>query len=336
MTQYETPEKSPQAVSRLGLYLPTGLLLLFVLCWSGFWLYAAKKADEGLSAWLAAEKVGGRNWECIGKNIGGYPFRIELRCDAVKFSSALMKANLGQLNAATQIYSPKLVLADISGPLQIDSAGVGNLFNWSNLRISLRFGRELERLSMSFTEFRAGERADDIGIRAKNFEFHLRTDTERPAEEQAADFVVSMNEIRAPTLDTFFGNQDTGSLSLSGSLTRIWNLRAGSWQSTLENWRAQNGQITLDAGHIAKGSFILEGKGTLVLDPARRLQGELIAGARGIGPVISRFVSGNAAQLAGALLDRKDGSMVQLPLRFQDGRISFGPVRTGPILTPLY
>jgi hypothetical protein len=61
-----------------------------------------------------------------------------------------------------------------------------------------------------------------------------------------------------------------------------------------------------------------------------------MVGARGIGPLISRFVSGNAAQLAGALLDRKDGSLVQLPLRMQEGRMSFGPLRTGPILAPLY
>ncbi|MEN9708755.1 MAG: hypothetical protein RIQ68_1163 [Pseudomonadota bacterium] len=336
MTQYETPETAPQAVSRLGLYLPTGLLLLLAIGWSGFWFFASNKADDAFSTWIASEKAGGRTWECAGKEIGGYPFRIELHCASIKFSTAQMKADLGAIHAATQIYSPKLLLADVSGPLQINSAGVQNVFSWTNMRVSLRFNGALERLSMNVADFKAGEAADSAFLSAKMVEFHLRTDTARPSEDKATDVVMNMNDLRAPGLDALVGNPDTTTINFSGTITQALGLRVGNWQSALENWRSQNGQIFLENGRLAKGLFSIEGKGTLGLDPAHRVQGDLMVGARGVGPIISRFVSGNAAQLAGALLERKDGSVVQLPLRMQDGRVSFGPLRTGPILAPLY
>jgi hypothetical protein len=336
MTQYETPEKAPQAVSRLGLYLPTGLLLLLAVGWSGFWFFASNKADEALSGWMATEKANGRTWECTGKEIGGYPFRIELQCASITFSSAQMKADLGAFHAVTQIYSPKLILADVSGPLQINSAGVQNIFSWTNMRVSLRFNGALERFSMNIADLKAGEVADNALVSAKMMEFHLRTDTARPSEDRAADVVVNMSDLRASGLDMVIGNPDVATINLSGTITQALGLRVGNWQSALENWRAQNGQIFLENGRLAKGPFSIEGKGALGLDPAHRVQGELMVGARGVGPIVSRFVSGNAAQLAGALLERKDGSAVQLPLRMQEGRVSFGPLRTGPILAPLY
>ena len=336
MTQYETPEKPPQAVSRLGLYLPTGLLLLLALGWSVFWFFAAKKADETLSAWIATEKAAGRTWECAGKDIGGYPFRIELHCNSVTFTSANMRMQSGLLHAATQIYSPKLLLADINGPLQIESAGVRNHFAWNNMRISLRFDRELERFSMNISEFKGGDGAEPAAFGAKIIELHLRTDTGRPSDDRAVDIALNINEMRAPALDELLNNRDLGALSLSGTMTQATSLRAGSWQSLLETWRGQNGQLFLENIRMAKGTFVLEGKGVLGLDGMHRAQGEMMVGTRGVGPVIARFVSGNAAQLAGALLERKDGSMVQLPLRMQEGRLSFGPLRTGTILAPLY
>ncbi len=336
MTQYETPETAPQAVSRLGLYLPTGLLLLLAIGWSSFWSFAANKADDALSIWMSAEKTHGRTWECMGKEIGGYPFRIELRCSSIKFSSPQMKADLGAFHAAAQIYSPKLILADVSGPLQIDSVGVQNVFSWTNMRVSLRFNGALERASINIADFKGGEVTDSVLLSAKMVEFHLRTDTARPSEDRAADVVVTMSDLRASGLDVVIGNPDVATINLSGTITQALGLRVGNWQSALENWRAQNGQIFLENGRLAKGPFSIEGKGALGLDPAHRVQGELMVGARGVSPIVSRFVSGNAAQLAGALLERKDGTAVQLPLRMQEGRVSFGPLRTGPILAPLY
>jgi len=336
MTQYETPEKAPQAVSRLGLYLAPGLLFLISFCCSCFWLYGSQKAEEALASWMAAEKTAGRNWNCADKVIGGYPFRIELNCSSIKVTTANLRAELGSFHAVAQIYSPKLALADVSGPFQIDSAGSLSLWTWSSMRISARFGRDLERLSITVAEFKPSDPTDTPVLMMETAELHLRTDTARSTEDRAVDFALRLDGIRSSNLDALIGNQEAGLVELNGTLTQTLGLRANAWQSLLENWRSQNGQLLLEASRISKGNFAFEGKGVLGLDPSHRIQGELAVGIRGASPLLAHFVPRNTAQLAGALLERKDGSAVQMPLRFQDSRFFFGPLRSGPVLTPLY
>ncbi len=331
MSQYESVEARPQAVSRLGLYLPTLLLVTLALAWSAFWFYAANKADERLMQWVQAEKTAGRSLECAGKDIGGYPFRIELICTSLSFAGPNMRIDMGALHVAAQIYNPKMALADLTGPLRIESAGVITSVDWKNMRLSIRFNQELERLSLSASEIRSGE-----ALTAKSAELHLRTDADQPAEERAADFVLRLTEAKVATLDPLFGNNDSGALDITGTATKIVGARAGAWQAMLESWRNDGGRVLLDNGRVSKGSFSLEGKGVLDIDSSRRLHGNLNVVTKGVAPLVARLVPGNAAQLVGALLERKDGAPVSLPLRLQDGRLSLGPFRTGPILAPLY
>ena len=335
MSQYETPEARPQVVSRLGLYLPAILFVSLALAWSAFWVYATNKADERLIQWLQAEKAAGHSFECAGKNMGGFPFRIELTCASLKYVGPNLHVDMGALHTATQIYSPKITLIDVSGPLLIESAGVRTSLDWKDMRLSLRLNQGLERLSLSVSELKA-DATMEVAFSAKSAEFHLRTDTDQPAEERAADFVLRLNGANIEALDQLFGNHDPVALDITGTATKILGLRAGPWQGLVEDWRTINGRLLLENGRIAKGNFSFEGKGAFDIDSAHRLRGELAVATKGIAPLVARLVPGNAALLAGAILERKDGTPVQLPLRLQEGRMSLGPIRTGPILRPLY
>jgi len=60
------------------------LLLAVVLMaggWIGFWKYAANAAHENLENWRAREARAGRVLACGSQEIGGFPFRFELKCD---------------------------------------------------------------------------------------------------------------------------------------------------------------------------------------------------------------------------------------------------------------
>ncbi len=335
MSQYETPEARPQVVSRLGLYLPTLLFVSLALAWSAFWFYATNKADERLMQWLQAEKAIGHSIECIGKDLGGFPFRIELTCASLKYAGPNVRVDMGALHTATQIYSPKITIMDVTGPLLIESAGVSASLEWKDMRLSLRLNQGLERLSISVSELKIASNTEEA-LFAKSAELHLRTDTNQPTEERAADFVLRLTGAKVAALDSIFGNNDPGALDISGVATKILGLPAGPWQTMVENWRNDNGRVLLESGSIAKGNFSLEGKGVLDIDPGHRIRGELAVAAKGIAPLVARLVPGNVALLAGAILEHKDGTPVKLPLRLQEGRMSLGPIRTGPILIPLY
>ncbi len=342
-TQYESDARPPQAVSRVGLYLPSGLLLMVALAWSGFWFYASRMAERGMGDWIIAEAAAGRSWTCADQAIGGFPFRIELRCASVSLATFAegkpVQMRLGGLTALTQIYSPKLVLADLTAPFTIESDGVSSSLTWEGLRASIRFAGQAQRLSLAATQPRLNWR-DGAGIaydvEAKAAEFHLRTDSERPAEERAIDLAVSLLEARLPAADAFSGGKDKVTLELSGAATQALQLSAQSARLMLEAWRSNGGSLVIDAAKISKGNLQVDAKGRLGLDAARRVQGELNVAAKGLAPLLMRNGGGNMNPMIGALLERPDGSAVPWPARLQDGRISIGPFRSGQILTPLY
>ena len=73
---------------RFWLYAPFVLLALLAAGWSGIWGFARSKVDQELDAGLAREVRAGRNWTCRDRNVGGYPFRIEVRCASLTLTSS--------------------------------------------------------------------------------------------------------------------------------------------------------------------------------------------------------------------------------------------------------
>src|SRR5215475_8616341 len=62
------------------LFMPFALVVALAAGWSVVWFYAAARAEPELVAWREAERRAGRTQDCASQSIGGYPFRIEVRC----------------------------------------------------------------------------------------------------------------------------------------------------------------------------------------------------------------------------------------------------------------
>ena len=340
---HESQERAPQAVNRLGLYLPPALLLTLALAWCGFWIYSAQRATAELANLKTAEAAKGRVWDCADQSIAGFPFRIELHCTSVRLDATPdgipMRIRTGSLHAATQIYAPTLLLADIDGPLTVDANGATSSASWDGLRLSVRFANRLERLSLTMSNPQvdiASAAGDRLASTAKSAEVHLRYDPARPAEDRAVDLAFQVTELSSPALNALIGTPEKLDMGIAGVATKLADLPPLGWRNLLESWRNAGGIFTVESGKIAKGTVQIDTKGTLNLDPARRLQGKLDVSASGIGPLVARFAGGGVTPLLGPLLTRKDGTPVKWPMQLQDGRIQLGPFRTGQILAPLY
>src|ERR1041384_6029723 len=109
-------EAIPAKRSRFWLYGPLVLVLVLALAWSGVWFYAAGRAETTVAAWIDREAKLGRRYACAERKVGGYPFRIEIRCKdlAIDFDTADGPVSLRtpQLLAMAQIYQPDLVIAE--------------------------------------------------------------------------------------------------------------------------------------------------------------------------------------------------------------------------------
>lgn len=341
---HESAEPPPQAVSRIGLYLPTGLLVALGLAWSGFWLYSSRLAETSVEHWIAAEAAHGRIWSCADREISGYPFRIELNCSSISLDGALGGSSVhmtsGRMHAATQVYAPKLILADFSGPFKIESADSSTEATWDSLRASIRLSNKLERLSIVTQQPRAAvntNAGDRYGGDAKSSELHIRYDPNRPDEDRAIDIAFSLAQANLPALSSLTGSTSKVDLSVSGAATKALDIHPQRWRDMMETWRRAGGVFLVENGQIKKGDLDVRGKGLLQLDDSRRVQGRLDVNASGIGPLLTSITGGSSLnQLVLPLLQRKDGTPVQWPVRLQDGRIQIGPLRSGPVLAPIY
>src|SRR5260370_31348177 len=111
--------RAPAAGCRL-LFVPFAVVVVLAAAWSGFWFYAAARAEADLAAWRESAGQAGRAQDCASQSIGGYPFRIEVRCGGARFQlkgAPTRPLELPPAEAAVQDYDPKLLNGQFSAPL---------------------------------------------------------------------------------------------------------------------------------------------------------------------------------------------------------------------------
>src|ERR1700745_3817882 len=142
--------------------LPFLAFVVVAAAWTGFWFYASSTAQATLAQGREQEARLGRTYSCGSQSTGGYPFRLEVRCDDARvemraFQPAVVIATKSLLVVA-QVYDPTLLIGEITGPMTISEAGAPEplVANWRLAQISVR-GRPNapERVSMA---------ADDVRI----------------------------------------------------------------------------------------------------------------------------------------------------------------------------
>lgn len=337
---------------------PLVLVLIGAALWSAGWFYAAHRADGIMTAWMEREAREGRSYACGERNVGGFPFRIEVRCDDLTIdlneAAGPVRLTAQHVLAVAQIYQPDLIIAEATGPMTVSVPGGGGaaaqeyVAEWRLLQASLR-GRpqDLRRLSIvvdepALSQPGAAAAASTPVARAGRLEFHvMRDDAEygRPVLNLAgrtSGALVAM----APTLaDRQFNAEMTAVLSGAEDLAARLPLA-----ERLRRWQAANGRLQVtnvrmeqeDALATATGIVSLTGDGHLDGRFDLKLAGLDHVTRLALGPEAA--AGGTAGLLAGlSLLGRADlegRRAVAVPLAFREGRVFFGPIpvaRTEPL-----
>lgn len=340
--------------SRLGLYLPFALLALTAALWSGLWFYIKGRVVDGIDLALANEVQLGRNWTCVDHRMGGFPFRIELNCSALKLTSARANgeftATTGPVIAVGQIYTPGLILVQSKGPLTI-RAPDGSVIDakWDALSASFKkSGADLERLSVvlaqpALTIARAGTAPANLSAQA--LELHLRPTPARPAADGAIDLALTAKSASLPALDQLLSQDRPTDLDISAMVLHATAFQRGFNPETLDLWRQRMGLVELRKITMTKGEARLEASGQLALDEVKRLKGRLESSVTGIERIAGIRVGGfgNVGSLLGAKPAVPGTAAAATALRplpaleWREGRTWFGPLRLPlPALEPLY
>ncbi|GEP04235.1 DUF2125 domain-containing protein [Methylobacterium oxalidis] len=354
-TEHAAPAK-PR--SRIGLFLPFGLLLGLVILWSIGWYVIRDRAAREMDGWIAREAAAGRTWTCADRSITGYPFRIELCCASLKLARSDGGFTLGPVTALVQIYQPRHGLLMAQGPFHVDQGDLSADVTWKSLEGSFHGASNgFVRASLVVDEPKGSVRGagpDPIEFATQHLELHARPTPGRFESDGAVDVSLRAAQVLLPLIDPLVGSAAPADLSLDATVNRATVLRTGPVPQELEAWRRADGSLDLTLLSLAKGDRRLQARGTLDIDDAHRPAGQLELRAAGLEAVVGQIMGQRMGSEKGALIGNLVGQFLGgmrrkgpeggpdapadgargaaeaglkplPPLRLADGRLMLGP-----------
>ena len=278
------------------LFIVPVLLVIAAAAWSGFWFFAASQVGVQADAWRAQEAKSGRNYDCAKRTVGGYPFRLEIRCEDASVSLVSQTASnlpftarLGEILVVAQIYDPKLVIAEFKAPASIAVPDQSPLrVDWSKARASVvGLPAVPQRGSIVFDEpsiDRVDGPAPTPLARAKLVELHGRlvegSAQDRPVIETVLKIEGgSVQEVHPLLAQPFEADVRT---LLSG----LKDFAPKPWPERFREIQAAGGRVEIVQSRIQQGELIAVATGSLGLSAGGRLDGELQMIVAGIEKVI--------------------------------------------------
>jgi hypothetical protein len=280
------------------LFIMPALLVVAAAAWSGFWFYAASEVGVRADAWRAQEAKSGRVYDCGNRSVGGFPFRLEVRCDDASValvsqtagSQAPFTARLGEILVVAQIYDPKLLIAEFKAPATISERGQppSMTVNWSKGRSSvIGLPAVPQRVSLVFDDpaiDRVNGSVQTPLARAKNVELHGRVAEGSPADHPVIETVLqiaggSVQEVHPLLAAPFDADVRT---KLSG----LKDFSPKPWPERFREIQAAGGHVEIVQSRIQQGDLIAVAAGTLGLNASGRIEGELQMTVAGIEKAI--------------------------------------------------
>ena len=277
------------------------LLLIAAAAWSAFWFYSASRVDQTADAWRAQEARSGRIYDCASRSVAGYPFRLEVRCDGVSVSlvsqtagqaaaQTPVTAKLGEILVVSQIYQPKLLIAEFTAPATIAGPGLPSMIaNWSKARSSVVGLPDVpQRISLVFHD-PSIDRTDISPptplARAKHVELHGRlVDGSAPGHPDIETVLRieqgSVQEVHPLLVEPFDAEVRT-------ILTGLKDFSPKPWPQRFREIQAAGGHVEIVQSRIQQGDLIAVASGSLGLSAEGHLDGELQMTVAGLDKVIA-------------------------------------------------
>ncbi len=288
---------APVRRSRWGLFVAPVLLLIAAIAWSAFWFFAASQVDVQADAWRAHEAKSGRVYDCTRRSVGGFPFRLEISCDSPSVTLASQTAQaanqftakLDRILVVAQVYDPKHVIAEFSGPAAIaDKSGQSFAATWKLGRASVFGLPEVpQRASVVFDAPSLARVDGSIQVplaEAAHVELHGRLVEGSPKDAPVIESVVQINKGTIRGLHPLLA--DPFDADMRALVSGLKDMTPKPWPVRFREIQAAGGHVEIVQSRIQQGDLVAVAAGTLGLSPAGRLEGELQMTVAGIERVI--------------------------------------------------
>ena len=278
---------------------PLILVLALAVAWSGFWYYAAREAEARVNDWQAQQAKAGRVFSCGSQKVGGYPFRIEVRCaDAaveLKDTQPPLAIRLKEIHVVSQVWDPKLLIAEFTGPLTAAEPGQAPQVTatWTLAQASVRGTPATpERASISVDDLKlSGAAAGDAPLfDSKHTEFHARMQYGSWPHNPAVDLAVKLSAATAPALGPY--TRDALDADVLAVVHGIKDLRPKPLPVRLREWQEAGGRVEIQSARVAQGETLANATGTVALTQRGRLDGTLRVNVAGLEKLLPAMTSG--------------------------------------------
>jgi hypothetical protein len=287
----------PRKRSRLGLFIMPGVLVVLAIGWTGFWFYASSQVGAQFERWRVREAQSGRVYDCGKLNVGGYPFRFEVRCQNASVdlisqtaSRKFGKGELTQILAVAQIYNPRQLIAEFTGPFTVTEQGERQslIVDWSAAQASA-FGLPVAPQRMSLVvdaptlERGVGAVRTPLA-RAKRSELHGRIAEGSAAADPVIEVFWDLAQASADPIHPALGEaiDMTTQVRLSG----LKDFRPKPWPERFREIQAANGRVEIQQARLQQGNLIAVAKGSLGIAPTGMLEGELQMTVVGLDKIV--------------------------------------------------
>jgi len=281
MSQSAFPAAAPRR--RWLLFLPFAIIVLLAAAWTGVWFYAAARAEAEIAVWRERERQAGRAQDCASQSIGGYPFRIEVRCGGASFElkgTPTLQLKLPLAVVAVQVYDPKLLIGEFTGPLEISEPGgpPAGIVNWTSAQASVRGPPAgVERASLALVEPTVRDPsivANDAVFRARRLELHGRPAAGSTADNPLVETALRLEAAVADKLHPLAAKPIDA--DIAAILRGVNDVSPKPWPARFREWQARDGQIEITKARLAQEDVIAVGTGVLKLTSrgVRRSQGD--------------------------------------------------------------
>jgi hypothetical protein len=266
--------------------VPTAIVVLLGIVWSGFWYWSTATAEATMTAWRAREAEAGRVYDCATTNFGGYPFRIEVNCSEplVEDRATALSIRAHNLAAVAQVWDPTLVIGEITGPLTVAPVGGSPTatLDWALAQASLRgVPGAPERLSVVVDKpnLAAVPSGGPLAM-AEHLELHGRFAAESTPGHPVLDLALDLRNATAPALVSALGTfgpmaSASTDLSLVAVLRGASDLAPKPLAQRLREIQAANGRLEITSARLQQGELIATATGALGLTARGMLSGDL-------------------------------------------------------------
>jgi hypothetical protein len=280
------------------------VLLALAAGWTWVWDYSAAKAQAAVEGWRAREAKAGRIYACGSQSVGGYPFRIEVNCDA---ASAVFRSNhppieikAGSILVAAQVYQPTELVSDIEGPVTIADLGQAPkiVANWKLGRSSVTgTPKAPETVSLVFDQPSVNLVAGDkqqVLLQAKRIEIHGRIVEGSAAHNPVIEMALKLVHASAPGFDR--ATVQPVDAEITAVLRGLGDFSPKPWRERFRELQEKGGRIDITRAHLRQGDTLAVGDGSLSIDRNGQLDGQIGVTVAGLQPFLVAIGAQQAMQ----------------------------------------